>query len=103
MALENSSPTSWHWLPEDPAVATTAVEENQTAFEFVQSLAVELSSGRVDLPTCQEVARPPHHALDEDDLSNTLRGARDRVRRRPCGQRACARKIERRRRAMRSH
>ncbi len=72
MALENRSTTSWHWLPEGPAVATTVVEENQTAFEFVQSLAVELSSGRVDLPTCQEVATRVHHALDEDDLSNTL-------------------------------
>ncbi len=72
MALDNRSTTSWHWLPEDPAVAATAVEESQSAFEFVQSLAVELSSGRVDLPTCQEVVTRVHHTLDEDDLSNTL-------------------------------
>lgn len=72
MALDNRSTASWHWLPEATAVATTAVEENQTAFEFVQSLAVELSSGRVDLPTCPDVATRVHQALDESDLSNTL-------------------------------
>lgn len=72
MALDTSSPRTWHWLPEDSTTVTTLADDNQSAFEFVQSLAAELSRGRVDLPTCPDVANRVQHALDEDDLSNTF-------------------------------
>jgi HD-like signal output (HDOD) protein len=56
------------------SVATAEdVDAFQTAFGFVQSLAAELSSGRIDLPTCPRVASDVQQALDGDEqLSNTL-------------------------------
>lgn len=72
MAQDSVSRTAWHWLPEEERKETTAAEDRQTAFEFVQSLAAELSRGRVDLPTCPDVANRVQQALDEGDLSNTL-------------------------------
>lgn len=65
--------TTWSWLPEDaPAADQTPLDERQSAFEFVQSLAAELSRGRIDLPTSPDVARQLQEALDADDLSNTF-------------------------------
>jgi HD-like signal output (HDOD) protein len=65
--------TTWSWLPEDtPAADQAPLDERQSAFEFVQSLAAELSRGRVDLPTSPDVARQLQEALDADDLSNTF-------------------------------
>lgn len=46
--------------------------EHQGAFDFVQSLAAELSRGRIDLPTCPDVANRVQQAVDGDALSNTL-------------------------------
>ena len=75
---------TWQWVGEDggPAltepsgaedVATTRADDYSTAFAFVQSLAAELSRGRVDLPTCPDVASGVREALDRiGDLSNTL-------------------------------
>jgi len=72
MAVDNSVRTSWSWLPDETGTGQALVDDNQSAFEFVQSLAAELSRGRVDLPTCPEVANRVQNALDVDDLSNTL-------------------------------
>ena len=49
------------------------VDGYQTAFGFVQLLATELSRGRIDLPTCPQVASGVQQALDGDaHLSNTM-------------------------------
>jgi len=72
MAVDNSVRTSWSWLPDETGTGQALVDDNQSAFEFVQSLAAELSRGRIDLPTCPEVANRVQNALDVDDLSNTL-------------------------------
>lgn len=72
MAVDNSAPTSWSWLSDETGIGQAVVDDNQSAFEFVQSLAAELSRGRVDLPTCPDVANRVQNALDVDDLSNTL-------------------------------
>lgn len=72
MVADNRVCTAWGWLPEDPAAAQATVDEHQTAFEFVQSLAAELSRGRVDLPTSPDVAQRMQQALHEDGLSNTF-------------------------------
>jgi len=72
MAVDNSVRTSWSWLPDETGTGQALVDDNQSAFEFVQSLAAELSRGRVDLPTCPDVANRVQNALDVDDLSNTL-------------------------------
>lgn len=72
MAVDTSVRTSWSWLPDETGIGQAVVDDNQSAFEFVQSLAAELSRGRVDLPTCPDVASRVQNALDVDDLSNTL-------------------------------
>lgn len=82
MSLKERSATTWQWLPSDddpapiPAQATAPADdpqdERETAFEFVQSLAAELSRGRIDLPTCPDVANRVQQALDAGELSNTL-------------------------------
>ena len=72
MVPDNRGRSTWSWLPDDEAGESSQVADHQSAFEFVQSLAAELSRGRVDLPTSPEVAQRLHQALDEDDLSNTF-------------------------------
>jgi HD-like signal output (HDOD) protein len=72
MAVDNSVRTSWSWLPDETGTGQALVDDNQSAFEFVQFLAAELSRGRIDLPTCPDVANRVQNALDVDDLSNTL-------------------------------
>ena len=63
-----SSSDSWAWRVDE----TDAASGRQTAFGFVQSLAQELSRGRIDLPTCPEaVASSVQQALD-GPLSDTL-------------------------------
>src|SRR5512135_2654696 len=63
---------TWQWVDDsDAATEPAAAEDYQTAFQFVQALAAELSSGRIDLPTAPDVASRVHQALEEDDLSNT--------------------------------
>jgi HD-like signal output (HDOD) protein len=64
--------TTWSWLPEEQDARQSPVDEHQSAFQFVQSLAAELSRGRVDLPTSPDVAQHLQAALDEDDLSSTF-------------------------------
>jgi HD-like signal output (HDOD) protein len=72
MAADNNVRTSWDWLPDASADDGVAdCDEHQRVFEFVQSLAAELSQGRIDLPTCPNVAQGMQQALDEEDLSNT--------------------------------
>lgn len=72
MAADNIVRTSWDWLPDASADDGVAdCDEHQRVFEFVQSLAAELSRGRIDLPTCPNVAQGMQQALDEEDLSNT--------------------------------
>ena len=75
---------AWQWVTDDVGagtpgadrpddVTTPGADDYSTAFAFVQSLAAELSRGRVDLPTCPEVARGVREALDRGgELSNTL-------------------------------
>jgi HD-like signal output (HDOD) protein len=73
MAPEPEKTDTWQWLAADETVPdVAAASSRESAFEFVQSLAAELSRGRVDLPTCPEVALSVHQALDGDELSNTL-------------------------------
>jgi HD-like signal output (HDOD) protein len=73
MVADYRERTTWSWLPDaGSAVTQTPVDERQSAFEFVQSLAAELSRGRVDLPTSPDVARQLQEALDADNLSNTF-------------------------------
>jgi HD-like signal output (HDOD) protein len=73
MGGDHRERTTSSWLPDAaPDVTQTPVDERQSAFEFVQSLAAELSRGRVDLPTSPDVARQLQEALDADDLSNTF-------------------------------
>jgi HD-like signal output (HDOD) protein len=73
MVAEPRGTDTWQWLPADPPTpAAAAVDPRDSAVEFVQSLAEELSRGRVDLPTCPEVALSVHQALDGESLSNTL-------------------------------
>lgn len=73
---------TWEWVDGEagaaapgagaPAPVATA-DDYSTAFAFVQSLAAELSRGRVDLPTCPDVASCVREALDRrGDLSNTM-------------------------------
>ena len=75
---------TWEWVSEDGAAASAGLtgtqdaaapsaDDYRTAFAFVQSLAAELSRGRVDLPTCPDVASGVREALDRgDELSNTM-------------------------------
>jgi HD-like signal output (HDOD) protein len=74
---------TWQWVADDvvadspdggnESVATPGADDYSTAFAFVQSLAAELSRGRVDLPTCPDVVSGVREALDSgDELSNTL-------------------------------
>ena len=56
VAVEVPARTTWNWVPDETGIGKAVVDESQTAFEFVQSLAAELSRGRVDLPTCPDVA-----------------------------------------------
>ena len=75
---------TWQWANDDVGADTSGAErpddvpspgadDYSTAFAFVQSLAAELSRGRVDLPTCPAVASGVRQALDRGgDLSNTL-------------------------------
>jgi HD-like signal output (HDOD) protein len=78
-----ASDGTWQWVPDDVAQASAGTsaedagaaraDDYSTAFAFVQSLAAELSRGRVDLPTCPDVASGLREALDRGgDLSNTL-------------------------------
>lgn len=63
-----SSSDTWAWRVD----SSDSPESRQTAFGFVQSLAQELSRGRIDLPTCPEaVASSVQQALD-GALSDTL-------------------------------
>lgn len=71
-AVQVPARTSWSWLPDETGIGKAVVDEGQSAFEFVQSLAAELSRGRVDLPTCPDVAQRLQRALDGEELSNTL-------------------------------
>jgi HD-like signal output (HDOD) protein len=75
---------TWQWVADgvesaapgaggDDLVTTTGADDYSTAFAFVQSLAAELSRGRVDLPACPDVASGVREVLDRGgDLSNTL-------------------------------
>lgn len=47
-------------------------DDFRSAFDFVRSLAAELSRGRIDLPTFPEVASGVRDALADDELSNTM-------------------------------
>jgi HD-like signal output (HDOD) protein len=82
--LTAATDATWQWVTDgvdsgtpaaggDDLVTTTGADDYSTAFAFVQSLAAELSCGRVDLPTCPDVASGVREALDRgSDLSNTL-------------------------------
>jgi HD-like signal output (HDOD) protein len=76
---------TWQWVTDDHAVPVaaevsgaddapaTSADDFSKAFAFVQSLAAELSRGRVDLPTCPDVVSGLREALDRsENLSNTL-------------------------------
>ena len=75
---------AWQWVPDDApptsdtvsaldASVAAGADDYSTAFAFVQSLAAELSRGRVDLPTCADIASGMREALDRgDELGNTL-------------------------------
>ena len=75
---------AWQWVTDDVGagtpgadrpddVTTPGADDYSTAFAFVQSLAAELSRGRVDLPTCPDVVSGVREALNSgDELSNTL-------------------------------
>ena len=75
---------TWQWVNDDVGagspdaggdqhVETSGADDYSTAFAFVQSLAAELSRGRVDLPTCPDVVSGVREALNSgEELSNTL-------------------------------
>jgi HD-like signal output (HDOD) protein len=59
--------------PTDAIHSTGASDYHESAFALLQSLADELSRGRVDLPTCPEVASGVQQALgDGAELGSTL-------------------------------
>ena len=68
------SEAAWAWADDaEPGTGDDAADAYDTAFGFVQSLAAELSGGRIDLPTCPRVASGVQQALDTgDNLSNTM-------------------------------
>lgn len=72
----NGSEPAWEWTDDVAARGTTdhaGDDAYHTAFGFVQSLAAELSRGRIDLPTCPQVASGVQQALDGDEsLSSTM-------------------------------
>lgn len=73
MGIERTPRSSRAWNDDADAGEASASNDFQTAFSFVQSLAQELSRGRVDLPTCPEVASGVQQALGSSaDLSSTL-------------------------------
>jgi HD-like signal output (HDOD) protein len=86
-SVPGTTTVAWEWVTEkepagplagsdsdgDSDAVTANADDYSTAFAFVQSLAAELSRGRVDLPTCPEVASGVRQALDSgDELSNTM-------------------------------
>lgn len=71
MYAENQARTTPGWLTARPATLRAPSAKREPAFRFVQSLAAELSRGRIDLPTSPDVAQHMQHALGTCDLSNT--------------------------------
>jgi HD-like signal output (HDOD) protein len=68
---EDGLQTPWQWVRDDATRAPAGAADYRTAFRFVQALAAELSSGRIDLPAAPDVASRVHQALEDDDLSST--------------------------------
>jgi len=67
-AMRGSTQSAAH--PESAAAAAAAAAVSAQAFEFVQKLAAELSTGRIELPAFPEVAIRVHRVLALPDVTD---------------------------------
>ncbi len=68
--MQTFSPTDTQRLPGRAALEMEERSESMRAFEFVQTLANELSHGRIDLPSYPDVAIRVRHVLEDENVTN---------------------------------